>query len=92
MGWVRGFSKIGKGLIWKSKVLQTLLPRRRTTTPNKKSSRKKIREQAHEQVIPLWPFGDIGKEIPRLSKEKKESTHHVFVVDYIMVDFTNYGG
>ena len=30
-------------------VLQSLLPRRRTTTPNKEGSRKRMREQTHEQ-------------------------------------------
>ena len=32
--------------IWKLKVIQVFLPRRGITTPNKKSSRKGIREQA----------------------------------------------
>ena len=31
------------------KVLQDFLPRRRTTTPNKGSSRKGMREQTHGQ-------------------------------------------
>ena len=36
-----------KGVHMEVKVLQALLPRRRTTTPNKESSRKGIRKQTH---------------------------------------------
>ena len=36
-----------KGVHMEVKVLQALLPRRRTTTPNKECSRKETREQTH---------------------------------------------
>ena len=49
----KGILKDYKVFIWKSKVLQVLLSRRRTTTPNKESLREGIREQAQKQVIPL---------------------------------------
>ena len=49
---VKGILKDFRVFIWKSKVLQVLLPRKRTI-PNKESSREGIREQAQWQVIPL---------------------------------------
>ena len=36
-----------KGVHMEVKVLQALLPRRKRTTPNKESSRKRMREQTH---------------------------------------------
>ena len=44
------------------KVLQAFLPRKRKTTPNKRSSRKGIREESHGQwfLYDLW--GQLKKE------------------------------
>ena len=39
--------------IWKSKVFQVLLPRRRRTTLSKESLKEGIREKSQGQVIPL---------------------------------------
>ena len=50
---VKGILKDFRVFIWKSKVLQVLPQRRRTTTPNKESLREGIREQVQGQVIPL---------------------------------------
>ena len=49
----KGILKDYRVFIWKSKVLQVFLSRRRKITPNKESSREGIREQAQGQVIPL---------------------------------------
>ena len=45
-GMVKWILKDYKVFIWKSKVLQVLLPRRKITIPNKESSREEMREQA----------------------------------------------
>ena len=70
----KGTLKDHRVFIWKSKVLQVLLSRRRTTTPNKESSREGIRKQAQGQVIPLWPFRTIEKECLVYIKEKGKYT------------------
>ena len=49
----KGILKDYRVFIWKSKVLEVLLSRRRRTIPNKESSREGIREQAQGQIIPL---------------------------------------
>ena len=43
--------KYYKVFIWKSKVLQVLLLRRRRTMPNKESSKEGIRKQTQGQVL-----------------------------------------
>ena len=42
-----------KVFIWKSKVLQVRLPRRRRRIPNKESSREGIKDQSQGQVLHL---------------------------------------
>ena len=37
-------------------------------------------------------FKDTRKGMPRLPKGKKEHIHHFIVVEYLVVDFTIYGG
>ena len=44
------------------KVLQAFLPRRRTTTPNKQSSRKWMRKQTHGQWFLCDLLGHLKKE------------------------------
>ena len=51
-----------------------------------------IREQTQGQVIPLWHFRTLEKKCPVYLKEKKESVHYFLVVEYLVVDFTIYGG
>ena len=52
-GMAKGILKDYKVFIWKSKVLQVLLSKRRTTIPNKESLREGIRKQAQGKIIPL---------------------------------------
>ena len=79
-----------KVFIWKSKILQVLIARRRKTIPNKESSREGIRKQAQGQVIHLRPFRTLEKECLIYLKEK-ESIHH-FLIEFLVVDCTIYGG
>ena len=58
--------------IWKSKVLQVLLTRRKRKMLNKESSKKWIREQTQGQMIPLWYFQTLEKECPVYLKEKRK--------------------
>ena len=70
----KGILKDYKVFMWKSKVLQVLLSRRRITILNKESSRKGIKEHAQGQVIPLCPFRTLKNECLVYLKEKGKYT------------------
>ena len=68
----KGILKDYRVFVWKSKVLQVLLSRTRSSIPNKESLKEGTKEQAQGKVIPFLYFRTLEKKYPIYLKEKRK--------------------